>query len=57
MPNVISAFAATAFSLSFRVLAMPFRQPQEANDLLNLDDRLLDDIGLTRNDLDDPRIK
>ena len=56
MPNAISAFAA-AFSLSFRMLSIPFRPPQGTNDLLNLDDRLLEDIGLTRNDLDDPRTK
>ena len=48
MSKFAAAFAALAFSRSLASLRMPLERPGGFNELLDLDDRLLDDIGLSR---------
>ena len=54
MPSAISTLAVTALSRSFRTVGILIETPrrhQRIRDLLILDNRLLRDVGLTRNDL------
>ena len=54
MPSAISTLAVTALSRSFRTVGILIETPrrhQRIIDLLVLNDHLLRDVGLTRNDL------